>query len=348
MPKVTVQLVSWNGAKYIPYLLSSLAGQTYKDFQLLVWDNHSTDGTVSAIQEATKNFPVPVTITESEENLGFAKGHNRLYAKNTSPYILLLNQDMYLTPTCIEELVAGMENHPEAAAVTPRLMRWDFARIAEKDLASSLSHDIDAIGLRVLRNRRVVEQFTKEPWVLAKAVLPPHEISVFGVSGAFPLYRRSALEAVAYADGTFFDESYVAYKEDVDLAYRLQSAGFSAFVLLDCIAYHDRAGAGARQLTDLAALINKQDQSRYVAFHSYKNHLRTLFKNEYWQNALLDFPYIMWYEIKKFVYFLFFDKSVLKGLGQVILGCRDMCSKRLYSRRHTKVSWRVMRQWWSN
>ncbi len=343
--KLSVHLVTWNGAKYVAYLFDSLRKQTYHDWEILVWDNHSSDNTVALIREAIKDFPVSVKIIEHTDNIGFARGHNRLYEISSSEFILLLNQDMYLSPTCLAELAAGMERHPEAGAITPRLMRWDFAVVEAKGIKESLSGDIDAIGLKIFRSRRVIENYTKQPWDSVRKNLPENELEVFGVSGAFPLYRRLALEKIAYADGTFFDETYTAYKEDVDVSYRLQAMGYKAYVLLGSVAYHDRQGAGAKELSDQAAAKNKQMQSAYVSFHSYKNHLMTLYKNEYWQNLTLDFPWILWYELKKFGWFLLFDRKVLSGLKEISI--KDLVQKRRFIKSLRKVGWQTIRKWWA-
>ncbi len=345
MSKVIVQLVTWNGAAYIPYLFASLKNQTSKDWELFILDNNSSDNTVAAIDEALKDFPVPTQFIKGEENLGFAKGHNVLYKKSTAPYVLLLNQDVYLTNDCIASLGLFLDAHDDVSAVSPRLMRWQFD-IADSNLHKSFTNDIDAIGLKVFRNRRVIEQYTKQYWGSLSMQLPK-ELEVFGVSGAFPMYRRSTVDSVAYADGGIFDESYVAYKEDMDLAFRLQEAGTRAYVLTNVVAYHDRTGAGALELSDRAAIANKRKQSKYVSYHSYKNHLRTLYKHEYWQNLLLDLPWILWYEIKKFGYYFLLDRAILKGLKEVWQDRKNLNEKRSLIKAKRALSWKAMRRWWT-
>ena len=169
-------------------------------------------------------------------------------------------------------------------------------------------------------------------------------LEVFGISGALPMYRAAVLREVAFANGDFFDSSYHSYKEDVDLAYRLASAGFKSYVLSDVVAYHDRAGAGAKTMTDAAALENKKKQSAWVKYHSYKNHLMTLYKNEYWQNFLLDFFWILWYEVKKFVYFLLLDMGVLAGLKEAWKMRKELKEKRKWIIKKREINWRKMRK----
>ncbi|MBI5023120.1 MAG: glycosyltransferase [Candidatus Magasanikbacteria bacterium] len=350
--KLSVYLVTWNGAKYIPQLFRSLREQTLKDWFLFVWDNNSSDNTVEAIKNEVNTLCVQYKIVENKENLGFAGGHNEVFKQcharhsepclpagrpseesSTAEYVLLLNQDMFLFPDCLEKLMNFMDAHSEAAIVGPRLMKWNFA----DDIFTNI---IDTMGLKIFRNRRVVDWQAGEEW--SGAVTSP--LQVFGISGALPMYRAVALRDVAFVNGDFFDASYHSYKEDVDLAYRLASAGFKSYVLSDVVAYHDRAGAGSKAMTDIAAVVNKKKQSARVKYHSYKNHLMTLYKNEYWQNFLLDFPLILWYEVKKFMYFLLLDRGVLAGLKEVWIMRKELREKKKWIIRKRKISWRNMRK----
>ena len=345
MSKLSIQLVTWNGAKYAPYLFDSLKKQTYTGWTLLVIDNNSQDGTVELIKKELGNFVVQSRLIENKDNKGFAGGHNQAFKESDAEYILLLNKDMYLAPDCLEKIVIFLDLHPEAAAVSPRLMKWNFG-VSANDLQKSFSDQIDALGLKVFRSRRVVEQYTQQDWfqVGQKLLVNGQELPVFGVSGALPVFRTSAIKSVAYQDGNIFDESYHSYKEDVDLAYRLAAGGYQAYVLLDTVAYHDRSAAGPKQTDDASALDNKKKQSEWVKYHSYKNHLATLYKNEYWQNFAIDFPWILWYELKKFAYFLLFDRRVLGGLKE-LLG-QDLSKKRQLIKFQRSISWQEMRQWW--
>ncbi len=155
--KLTVHLVTWNGAKYVPLLFESLRNQTFKDWELVVLDNASTDDTVNLIEHELENWSGQKRLVKNSVNLGFAGGHNLLYSQTTSEYFLLLNQDFYLQPDCIEKLVAEIETKPELAVVSPRLMKWDFAN-------QKFTNTIDSLGLKVFRNRRVVELGGGEGW----------------------------------------------------------------------------------------------------------------------------------------------------------------------------------------
>ncbi|MEK7644165.1 MAG: glycosyltransferase family 2 protein [Patescibacteria group bacterium] len=362
--KLSVHLVSWNGAKYIAPLFDSLRRQTFKDWKLRIWDNDSGDGTVEEIKKELANFPFEHEMIENDENIGFAGGHNSLiknYELRITNYVLLLNQDLYLEADCLKKMVKFLDSHDDVAVISPRLMKWDFNRHSgrsEESLASGEFTDvIDSLGLKVFRNRRVVEQYAGNEWndklrnQLTKGIAssPPASrndayLPVFGVSGTMPMLRTAAIEQIKFSNGNFLDETYHSYKEDVDLAYRLNSAGFNSATLLDAVAYHDRSAAGPGALSDAAALANKKKQSDRIKYHSYKNQLMTIYKNEYWQNFALDFWPILWYELKKFGYFLIFDRAVLKGLKEIWLNRKGLKLRRIQIKNKQKIDWKEMRK----
>jgi len=211
---------------------------------------------------------------------------------------------------------------------------------------------IDAIGIRLFRNRRAVEWLTKQTWAKDSDCQEVREIfdkqvqEVFGVSGAFPIYRKAITDKVLLPGDNIFDPTYHSYKEDLDLAYRLRNAGFVSYVLLDTVSFHDRTGAGPKAMSDFAAATNKVKQPYFVSFHSYKNHLRTLYKNEYWQNVLIDFPMIFWYELKKFGYLLVFSPTVIiNGWLEIFKTWGYMQSARTAILKSRRLHWKGIRRW---
>lgn len=344
MSKLTVNLVVWNGEKYIPYLFQSLRQQTFKDWQMNILDNGSSDQTVAAVKKELVDFPVPVNFEINRENTGFSPAYNGLSKKSSGQYILLLNQDIYLLPDVFEKLVSFLDNNLSCAVVAPRLMRWDFSKISS-GLPATFTEQVDALGMKVFRSRRVMETGTGEKWPLPG--FEKKSMEVFGLSAALLAIRKSVVEKVSFSNGMFFDESYHSYKEDVDLAFRLRSSGFNSFVLPDVVAYHDRTVVSAEgDLSDAAAARNKNRQTFFAKYHSYKNHLATLYKNEYWQNVFFDFPFIKWYETKKFMYYLFFKPSVLKGLGELIKNRRLLQEMKKEIKEKRVCAWRDLRKWW--
>lgn len=338
MFKLSLNLVTWNGAKYLPVLLNSLKQQTYQDWILNVFDNHSSDETVKILKKELNSLSVQFNLLENQINVGFASAHNQLFQQVDTPYVLILNQDIQLEPDCLAKLVDFLDR-TSAVAVSPRLMKWQERQI------------IDSFGLKVWRSRRVVERLANRTWTdfdqrVVHKLDKSKQAEVFGVSASCAMYNCQMLKKILLAGQQLFDDSYMAYKEDVDLAYRLQSAGGKSYVLLDTAAYHDRTGSGGHDLSDQQAVKNKPSQSKLVKYHSYKNHLATLYKNEYWQNFVLDWPWIVWYELKKFVYFLLFDRSVLRGWWSLWQNRAVLKEQRQLIKKARQLSWREIRRWW--
>lgn len=323
MSKLSVNLVTWNGAKYILDCLESLFNQTFEDFSLLIIDNGSTDETLELINE---KYP-HLKIVTHKENLGFAKAHNQAIHWTKSEYILVLNQDIVLGKRFLERLVNFLDNHPEAGAVTGKLLRWQDKQ---------KTNYIDTVGLEIFKNHRVVDMGSGE----MDAGQFDEEKEIWGVSGAAPMYRRRALEQVAEAE-QFFDEDFFSYKEDVDLAYRLRWRGWKSFRAPKARAYHDRSVSGpARSRTNKQTAQDRKQKSGFANFHSYRNHLYLLTKN-----APKLTMRIFFYELKKFLYILFAEQSSLKGFKEFRKNRKIFLDKRKKIMDTRKVSVKEMEKW---
>lgn len=331
--KVSINLVTWNGKKYLPYCLDSIAKQTFHDFSLFILDNGSTDGTV----EYLRNSLLPVSncrLEFNEENIGFAAGQNQALRETESDYVLMLNQDIILEPNFLEEIIKFLDGHGEVAALTGKLLYWDFTNNQKTDL-------IDSAGIKIFKNHRAIElgagELDLEEWSV------PRE--VFGVSGAASVYRRSALNGVAINEEVF-DEDFFSYKEDLDLSYRLRLAGFKAWFLPAARAYHDRTARSAAK-TDSAAAKTRKNKSAFVNYHSYKNHLFFLIKDVpagvWWRYGYR----IKWYEFKKFIYLLIFETKTLGGLGEFLKKFPAMWKKRKWIIKNKKVDMAEIKKWFS-
>ncbi len=246
--KLTVGVVVFNSGKYLPYCLKSLSEQTMSDFRIVIQDN--TGGKSDDAEWIRTHYP-DIQVIESE-NIGFAKAHNNILRETMGLYYLALNPDMIFEPTFIENMMKALEQDKEAVAVSGKIYRWDFEKRDEKDQGKTKT--IDTTGLRALKNHRFEDrgQGEEDKGQYDKA------LDIFGTSGAAALYRRDALEEVAFIhkDGTreYFDELMYMYKEDIDLAYRLQWAGHRAIFAPDAIAYHDRTtqfAGGARSMRNI-------------------------------------------------------------------------------------------------
>ncbi|HEX9664580.1 MAG TPA: glycosyltransferase family 2 protein [Patescibacteria group bacterium] len=304
MPKVSVNLVTWNGLKYLADCLESIYQQTFQDFSLIVIDNGSTDGTVEFIK--TK-YPQAAVI-QNFKNLGFARAHNQAIEYSNTDYVLLINQDIILNSDYLEQLIKTVETDSKIGSLGGKLLK---IKTSQDDLNQKIKTSlIDSAGLTIFKNRRVIDRGSGQED--QGQYNQPEEI--FGFSGALVLYRRQALNDIKLDHpgkkiSEYLDQDFFSYKEDIDLAWRLQLAGWKSVYLPSAVAYHYRTASQAENPGWQAIRINRRDKSNFVNQLSYKNHLLLLFKNEALANFLKFSPQIVSYELKKFFYLLIFEPA---------------------------------------
>ena len=324
--KLAVNLVTYNGERYLPECLQSLNNQTFQDFSLLIIDNGSSDGTLAFLKEY---FP-QIKVISYKENIGFARAHNQAIAWTNSDYLCLLNQDIILEPDYFEQAINYLDQQNDAAALSGKLLYWDFANQEKTKI-------IDSLGIRIFNNHRVADRAQGQ----ADEGQYDQVEEIFGVSGALPIYRRLALEKlkvrIDHGHQEYFDEMFFSYKEDVDLAYRLRLAGMSSFYLPNAVAYHDRSAKATADSGDKSLIKNRKDRNRMIKIYSYKNHLLTLIKNEFTANLFKYSLSIFWYEFRKLLFILIFEQSTFKGLSMYFNQRPKILQKRKYIIKNIRV-----------
>lgn len=281
---LALQVLAYNGSRYLPGLFASLAAQTDRDWKLFVHENSGAGEERTKTKRVMEQWKgrLPITYTESVENLGFAGGHQFLFASQDADLVLLVNQDCVLEPRYIATLRAVFAD-PAVAAAEGKILRWD-----EGEKGEAVKSDVvDTLGLTRTR-WHAVRDLNSSPQILSSQGGEGGTIPVFGVSGCLPMYRRSAVVATD-PQGRLFDPAYGSYKEDVDLAYRLTRIGAKTVVAPEAVAYHHRAfRPGAHETV-----------SPYRAFLSYRNHLWNLIGNLSTADWLRDGVFVFGYELVK-------------------------------------------------
>jgi GT2 family glycosyltransferase len=232
-PVVTVVVVTWQGAHLLPACLDSLRRQTIPHAVVVV-DNASTDGTTELL--ATR-FP-EVTVIQTGGNLGFAGGAQTGLEAARTPYVALLNNDAVAEPEWLAALVTHLEGHPEAAAVTSRMLLQG----GDPPLLNNTGVVLLADDYGADRDLRAEPTTRLEPG------------PVFGFSGGAALLRRSAVEA---AGG--FPRPFFLYYEDTDLSWRLRLAGWEIRYEPRAVVHHAHS-ASVDQTSDRFAFYNERNR----------------------------------------------------------------------------------------
>ncbi|TAK03879.1 glycosyltransferase family 2 protein [Patescibacteria group bacterium] len=345
-PRVHLTIVAWNSLRYLPELLASVEAQTFRDFQAFIIDNGSVDGSEAYVRAHHPR----VAYLRNARNLGFAAAHNQgiRYALSHWPsddlarrYALVVNPDVILAPDFLEKIVAAADAHPEAGSLGGKLLRASRERLEDEDLRETVKSDvIDSTGLRGTRARTVADRGAGE---LDRGQYDALT-DVFGISGALALYRASALEDVK-VDEEYFDADFFAYKEDVDLAWRLRLAGFSALFVPEARAHHHRAMGGSESAGAFKRLRERFGRSQARSGYSARNHWNMLMKDELFVNGLLASPWILCREALQLAYVAVFETRNLGAFVQALARLPRMLRKRREIMRSRKASAKEMRKW---
>jgi len=223
-PFFSVVVPSWNGLRHLPVVLGALRAQTFTDFEVIVVDDASTDGSVELID---RDFP-EVRLIVNRENAGFAVSCNTGAAAAYGRYIVLLNSDTEPAPDWLAALVQTIVKHPEAAAIASKLLLFDRRTVLHA-AGDMLGRD----GLP--RNRGVWEKDHGQY---------DAQTQVFSACGGAAAWRRDAWQALGG-----FDESFWMYLEDVDLSFRARLAGAEIVFAPEARVYHHISASGGDVLS---------------------------------------------------------------------------------------------------
>jgi GT2 family glycosyltransferase len=282
-------MVVWNSVDKLDQTLAALTRQTYAATRLVVVDNASHDNSVPLVKSY---FPNAILIC-NESNRGYCGGHNQAIASSDTDYYLPFNPDVVIESDFIAALVDTIKTRPDIGSVTGKLLQ----RRDTDDFSF-----IDTTGLFINRQRRqyLRGHGTQDVGQYASAE------EVFGVDGAAPLYRRSMLESIKI-DGQYFDESFFAHKEDVDIAWRARIAGWRAWYTPQALALHPRSFKPGHRTT----------MSPIIRLHAVKNRYLLLLRNETKPGMLRDGVPILWYDLRILAYLCLFERTSLPAFSMV-------------------------------
>lgn len=220
-----VVILNWKGRDYVGDCLRSVLDQTYRDAGVIVVDNGSPDGSAEYIQS---HFP-EVQLVALPENLHFARGTNAgVEAALRDPackYVVTLNNDTKVVPEFLAELVKGLDAD-RVGMVAAKLLFMDRPKI------------LNTTGVSPTRDGAGVDRGWNQPdegqW--------DAQTDVFAPTAGAALYRRAIFDTVGLFDGDF-----VAYYEDLDLAWRGRLAGWETRFAPGAIVYHKYSASNTYQ-----------------------------------------------------------------------------------------------------
>lgn len=240
-PAFSVIVINWNGGEAVLACLAALAGQTFRDFEVIVVDNGSTDGSAAAIGEC---FPES-RLLRLAANTGFAHANNEGARVARGRWLATLNNDAFAEPDWLERLNAATERHAA------------FDGFASCQVQAGAPHLLDGAGDTYHTSgvpwRAGFGQPVGAPWDAEREIFVPCACAA--------VYRRAAFEA---AGG--FDPAFFCYLEDVDLAFRMQLRGGRFMYVPDAVVRHVGSASTGRA-------------SAFARYHGHRNMVWCFVKN---------------------------------------------------------------------
>ena len=240
LPGLSIVIVTFNSGAHIDACLESLVEHPPAvDYEIVVVDNASTDGSSAAIRALWTG----VRVIDAGANLGFARANNLGIRQSFSRLILLLNPDTIVPAGSIDALIAALDARPDAALAGPRLV--------DGDGRAELSFGVMSSPLAELRQKTLVRGHDRRISAISTYVerLTRRPRDVDWVSGACMLVRRADAEAAG-----LMDERYFMYAEDVDFCAAVRARGRTVLFAPSAEVVHLRgkSRATAFAVTELA------------------------------------------------------------------------------------------------
>jgi len=214
LPLVSVIVVNWNGKAYLGECLNSLRHQAFLDFEVIVVDNGSTDGSVDYVES---QFPELARILRNTKNTGFSRGNNQGIKAARGQYIALLNNDARADQDWLQELVKAAEEDGRAGMLASKIYLLGQSKVID-----NVGHLIFRDGLN--RGRGRLEEDRGQYDKKEEALFP---------SGCAALYRREMLDEIG-----LFDEDFFAYGDDTDVGLKGRLAGWKCLYVPQAVVHH--------------------------------------------------------------------------------------------------------------
>lgn len=255
-PLVSIIVVNWNGGEVLRECFKSLSKINYSNFELILIDNGSTDGSENYLEKIEIKTSRKILI-KNQKNLGFAPANNQGVKKALGKYILLLNNDTKVEPDFLKKLVERVEKDASIGVIQPKIYLMD-----KRGYLDNAGSFITRIGFW-------------EHWGFGQkdGVEFDEEREIFSAKGACMLIRKDIIDKVG-----LFDKDFFSYFEETDFCWRVWLVGYRVLFYPKAKIYH-KLGFTIRRLN-----------TGELNYHYYKNRICSLIKNLEGKNLIVILP----------------------------------------------------------
>lgn len=247
-PLVSIIIVCYNGQRHIARYMQSLSRQEFRDFEIIVVDNQSSDGSV----EELRRYP-EINLIVNPVNNGSTGGNNQAISVARGKWIFISNLDTVLEPDFLAELVRAGELDEKIGAVAPKILRMN------RDGSIGNPPLLDSTGIYLTPWHRQHDRGSQTP-DRGQYETPEY---VFGYTGALALLRRAMIDDTSI-DGNFLDEDFFSFREDSDTSWRMQLMGWKCLYQPRAIGYHERTVFEGNRGTTSALINMHSTKNRFL------------------------------------------------------------------------------------
>lgn len=259
MKGFSILIVTWNGLHHLKTFLPSVCATEYPDFEIILADNASTDGSVEWVNE---HYP-EVIVATFEDNYGYCGGNNRAVETASKEILLFLNNDVKVNPDWLYGINKCFGHDEFIGAVQPKILSYNEPKYFE--YAGAAGGFIDKFGYPFCRGR-IFETVEKDDHQY-------DEVSeIFWASGAALAIKRGL-----FIELGGFDEDFEFHMEEIDLCWRVHRSGFKVFYTPESTVFH--LGGGSLAMG-----------SPRKVYYNFRNNLFMLWKNYSTSELILRFP----------------------------------------------------------
>lgn len=274
--KTSVVIPNYNGAKFIETCMDALEKQNFKDFETIVIDNASADGSDVTVEQ---KYPW-AKLVRMDKNYGFSIAVNKGIELSDTEFVILLNNDTEVDSDFVGELVKAIEESPKIFSVSSKMISFK-----ERNIMDGAGDLYSVIGWAFQKGTaQDVSRYTKKH-------------NVFTACAGAAIYRKSIFDEIGV-----FDEIHFAYLEDIDVGYRARINGYKNTFCPTAICYHIGSATSGSKYNDFKVKL------------SARNNLYLVYKNMPILQIIINFfPLALGFGVKALV---FKHKGFSKAYGE--------------------------------
>ena len=311
MSTISIILPNYNGRDYIEDCINSLYEQDFKDFDIIVVDNASIDGSAGLVEEKYED----IRVKRLSQNFGFSRAVNEGLKLTSSDYVILLNSDTRADKGFVGALYERISSGNDIFSASAKMLQ-----MKSPDRIDGAGDLYCALGWAFARGKGKKSTRYAKP------------CNIFAACGGAAIYSRKKLDETGW-----FDEFHFAYLEDIDIGYRARIMGYRNVYAPNAVVYHMGSAVSGSRYNDFKIRL------------SARNNMYIIMKNMPALQIIINLPFLLAGFLVKILFFTVIGhpRAYLSGLKRGYLLCREG-RKYPYSKEHFGNYVKIQMELWLN